>query len=182
MVQANNKPREWTDDEFSFLKENIGLLTFTDIAKRLGKTTRIVSYMAEKFGLYSPKKHSSKIWTEDDDLFLREKYGKITYEEMAEYFNVSKNEVMTRCRNKLQITQNGKGSNNIFPHTHKKFIEMTNEKRNIFDENFFGIPNLINSYWAGFLAADGNIRTNKKSLSLQISDKDFEHIKCFQIL
>lgn len=49
------------------------------------------------------------------------------------------------------------------------------------DDNFFSEPNLINCYWAGFLAADGNIRHLKrhKELNLQISQKDLGHIKKF---
>lgn len=55
------------------------------------------------------------------------------------------------------------------------------------NENFFEQPNALNSYWAGFLAADGCIVTIKQSLpnkdykgvSLGLSQKDEEHIRQF---
>lgn len=46
-------------------------------------------------------------------------------------------------------------------------------------ERFFKIPNLINSYWAGFLAADGNIYRNpqrKMSCRLNCTLKDQDHL------
>lgn len=49
-------------------------------------------------------------------------------------------------------------------------------KRTSFDEDFFEIPNLVNSYWAGFIAADGNISKDNKNCNIQISDKDYEHL------
>lgn len=52
-----------------------------------------------------------------------------------------------------------------------------------FNENFFAEPNLVNSYWAGFIAADGCIsspagRSLRLSFSLQASDKS--HLMNFQ--
>lgn len=47
---------------------------------------------------------------------------------------------------------------------------------------FFAIPNTINSYWAGFIAADGSIGKNGNSLTISISAKDKEHLKKFSSL
>ena len=53
-----------------------------------------------------------------------------------------------------------------------------------FDDNFFSTPNKLNCYWAGFIAADGNIeeRKHRKSnrLSITLSEKDHEHLKRFK--
>lgn len=39
------------------------------------------------------------------------------------------------------------------------------------NDNFFSVPNIINSYWAGFIAADGCIEDDKTlSFGLQLSD------------
>ncbi|MEK6883017.1 MAG: hypothetical protein AABY22_25560 [Nanoarchaeota archaeon] len=48
------------------------------------------------------------------------------------------------------------------------------------NENFFEIPNLLNSYWAGFIAADGNIRKNGKILKIKLSVKDLERLEKFK--
>lgn len=43
------------------------------------------------------------------------------------------------------------------------------------NDNYFSIPNERNSYWAGFIAADGNIFKNR----LTISQSDYDKIKQF---
>lgn len=51
------------------------------------------------------------------------------------------------------------------------------------DKVFFDVPNVVNSYWAGFLAADGNIYRNPKRISscrLNCSLKDEEHLIKFK--
>jgi hypothetical protein len=49
------------------------------------------------------------------------------------------------------------------------------------DENFFSVPNILNSYWAGFIAADGCIRGyHDHYLSLGLSKKDISHLEKFK--
>jgi len=52
------------------------------------------------------------------------------------------------------------------------------------NENFFKNPTIINSYWAGFIAADGCIHFNKDrkyySLTLGLAEKDKNHILKFK--
>lgn len=51
-----------------------------------------------------------------------------------------------------------------------------------FDENFFSEPNLENSYWAGFIAADGCVYHGggKHKLSIALKSTDEEHLKSLQ--
>ena len=44
-------------------------------------------------------------------------------------------------------------------------------------ENFFETPNELNSYIAGFIAADGNISKKENKLSLTLSNKDREYLQ-----
>jgi hypothetical protein len=46
-------------------------------------------------------------------------------------------------------------------------------------EDFFSIPNLLNCYWAGFLAADG-CKPKKFSVTLALSVKDLTHLERFK--
>lgn len=46
--------------------------------------------------------------------------------------------------------------------------------------NYFTIPNNENSYWAGFIAADGHILKNKKSIQIKVSLKDLNHLMTFK--
>lgn len=45
------------------------------------------------------------------------------------------------------------------------------------NDNYFSEPNLENSYWAGFIAADGCVCGDK--IYIEISDKDESHLKKF---
>jgi len=49
-----------------------------------------------------------------------------------------------------------------------------------FNELFFLNVNPISSYWAGFIAADGCILSDRKALKLKISTKDIEHLELFK--
>jgi len=47
------------------------------------------------------------------------------------------------------------------------------------NDNYFNVPNLENSYWAGFIAADGCIIKNRNCLQILLSTKDLQHLKLF---
>ncbi len=50
------------------------------------------------------------------------------------------------------------------------------------NKNYFTVPNVENSYWAGFLAADGCITHDRKrpKLSIGLSRKDDDHLELFK--
>jgi len=48
------------------------------------------------------------------------------------------------------------------------------------NKEFFAVPNMLNSYWAGFLAADGNIRPHRKRISVKLHIKDASHLEKFR--
>lgn len=48
------------------------------------------------------------------------------------------------------------------------------------DINFFETVNIENSYWAGFIAADGSIRKDGKTLEIQLSEKDLDLLTAFK--
>lgn len=50
------------------------------------------------------------------------------------------------------------------------------------NHTFFTTPNKINSYWAGFIAADGNISKKGNTLTLNLSAKDKQHLQKFNSL
>ena len=47
------------------------------------------------------------------------------------------------------------------------------------NENFFSEPNDKNSYWAGFIAADGGIEKTSNRLRIGLSIKDRELLEVF---
>lgn len=45
------------------------------------------------------------------------------------------------------------------------------------NESYFNVPNKTNSYWAGFIAADGYLGEEKNTLSITLNSKDIDHLE-----
>lgn len=45
------------------------------------------------------------------------------------------------------------------------------------DDSFFANPNILNSYVAGFILADGYIRNNKSFVTIKLAQKDCDYLK-----
>lgn len=94
-----------------------------------------------------------KLWTKDEDQFVKDNYLTMEASDMAKKLGRSSGSVYTRCcNNKLH-----KG-NRLYT----------------YNENFFNEPNIISAYWAGLIAADGYIEINRErrrlSLTLKLED------------
>lgn len=69
--------------------------------------------------------------------------------------------------------------------TKENFINPTGHKQRTYnvDDFFFNTPNEVNSYYAGFIAADGHIcsrNSEKRTLKIGLSSKDSEWLKTFK--
>lgn len=107
-----------------------------------------------------------KTWTKEEDNIVIENYHKLTCKEISKLIDRTPCSIMTRAC-KLGISSK-KISKEIYKKRYGTYC----------NENYFKDLTMENCYWAGFLAADGNISDDGK-LSLQISDKDFEHCNKF---
>ena len=68
----------------------------------------------------------------------------------------------------------------INPIGNGKFTYRYERQHNVNDD-FFNNPNILNCYWAGFIAADGCIgRRNNNVLSIGLSSKDKQHLETFK--
>lgn len=85
----------------------------------------------------------------------------LTQKEIANLLGVNPKVISYHLIKNNIIEKFGRGKN---PSSNKKRVYDIND-------NFFGIPNLINSYFAGWIAADGNI-SDKKYLNLTTCLKD----------
>jgi len=90
-------------------------------------------------------------WSEKDKEYLKLNYKTKSVKEIAEFLQRNICSVHTYA-GKLGLSQ------------------LINKNKNYFD-----IPNIENSYWAGFIAADGCI-TRNDSVSIQLSSLDKEHL------
>lgn len=108
-------------------------------------------------------------WTDLEDKLLEECYGKIPWSEMQNLFpNRTRDSVKGRARN-LGLKGN------------KLAVMSLAKKIHTIDYSFFAQPNAINSYWAGFIAADGGISQERQTVYIQVSQKDLNHIRKFAL-
>jgi hypothetical protein len=105
----------------------------------------------------------NKNWTIEEINILKENYGKIKSKEIINLLpKRSVNGII------LKASQIGLKGN---PSLTRRKVEV--------DLNFFSEPNLINSYWGGFIAADGNIKKNKNLVRIKLAEKDKHHLENF---
>lgn len=100
------------------------------------------------------------MWTDSEIIFLKENYGTKTCKEISKILDKTESAV----QNKAFTLELKKGF---------KKLKVNNE--------FFSIPNNLNSYWAGFIAADGYIRSNVNNVGITLSKKDRSHLEKFKV-
>lgn len=95
------------------------------------------------------------MWTLNEEIILKELYSSKTVNELSHFLNKKKKAIYEKA-NVLGLKRN---------------LTDTNRKYSL-NQKFFNIPNLNNSYWAGFILADGYINpiTNLLDISLAIRD------------
>lgn len=108
--------------------------------------------------------YSYKLWTLEEDLKLQEfvKDGEYSYDTIGTFLNRSGLSCLSHAR---------------FLGLYSKF---KSGKKYTFNENFWSVPNLINCYWAGYLAADGSIdkkSENNCNIRMELSILDEEQLK-----
>ena len=112
------------------------------------------------------KAYGFKVWTEEDDKFLKENYTKYSRKELGEFLDRTVSSIQNRAR-RLGLKQEDKYTYN------KDFFEVidTEEK----------------AYWLGFIFADGYVNQSKNELGgcinnelgIELSVKDIDHLKKF---
>lgn len=107
-------------------------------------------------------------WSDEEILLLKEKYGKSTCKELKRLFGRSPIGIHIKAR-KLGLSSNLNKRGQF-------------QQKYVHNEHFFKIPNILNSYWAGFIAADGCLNDSGGASSLQISlnKKDAIHLEQFR--
>lgn len=83
--------------------------------------------------------------------------------EIAKRLNVNRSKVLSTLKENNIITQ-----------------RITRPYKNFFNIDFFKDFNEKSCYWAGFIMADGNIHTKRRSLSIALSSVDKDHLIKFK--
>ncbi len=109
-----------------------------------------------------------KRWTLEEVSILKENYGKLSYKDISKLIP---NRAIGQIRDKSVYD----GLTNGNPY---KMMSLARKKYSV-DLNYFLVPNLENSYWAGFIAADGCILSKGNYITIQIQESDRNHLEKF---
>ena len=157
--------KKWSPEEDQFLIDNYGKMTYSEMVEFLpGRTTQAIEirkkYVNDRLDNPRNRKSSGDQWLEEEDTFIIANYGKLTYAEMA--LNLK-----GRTLESIQSRVNVLG----FERDIRQARGIKSRKYSV-NEDFFSTPNIINSYYAGFIAADGNINESRNTVALRINTKD----------
>jgi hypothetical protein len=191
--------RRWTHEEISFITENAPFLTNKDLAIKLARSESAIRNFTHKLSV--PNRQNK--WSPEEDGRLKKLYnGKLDHGLLEQFPNRTRLAIHTRAT-RLNLTEQHlwtegetdllksvyrKLSTNdlihIFPNRSKGAILLRSQmihaslprgekRRYPVNDTFFDTPNPINCYYAGLLAADGNISKNRVRISLQRLDKKY---------
>jgi hypothetical protein len=150
----------WTPEEDQIIIDNFGKLTYTEMMKLLPNRSRVSICKRQKRleqRLFNDKKayYGYDFWTEEEEAFIKDHYYVMELKDIASY--LKRTEVSIR-------------------HRAKENLGLDFDKRHIRDFNinkdFFNTPNIINSWVAGFIAADGCLSERKYGFSIGLQLKD----------
>ncbi len=112
---------------------------------------------------FHPETESYKYWTQEEDFKLKElvESGRFNFKDISKSMNRS----TSSCQSHSSLL----GYKNSFI----KRIYSHNE-------NFFNSPDLLNSYWAGMIAADGNVQWLGNCATIRIEICDIDHLEKFK--
>jgi len=110
------------------------------------------------------------IWTESEDHILRECYGREGRESILKKLSGKTYSAVKSRAAALGL----KGDRS------RVMSGLSGVKKYKFDEDFFAVPRVVNSYWAGYLNAHGYRMDCKDSFYLRVSEGDRWHLEQFQ--
>lgn len=151
----------WTKEEIEYLEKSYNILDVSIISNKLNKTKESIINKASILSL-----KSKKTWEDYEIEILKNNYG---IKEIDEYINLLKNRSINSIRHKaklLSLTSNNKRFRNKYKYD--------------INHKYFNQINKLNSYWAGFIAADGYVKRNSSCLGIKLSSLDIEHLNKFK--
>jgi hypothetical protein len=150
---AGGQPEKWTEDHDRVLRELFPSVPAKEIAVVLNRSANSVRWRAEKLGV-----QKDYYWTREEDEKLLDSYYDKSINETSNALGRSWG--ATRLRAERLINKHG--------------LELKNPWNDV-NHNYFSKPTIENCYWAGFIAADGNVHNNQ--LRIEIQSRDKLHLK-----
>lgn len=151
----------WTPDKDAFIKANVGQLAMPIIAEQVGYSVAAVYLRLPKLGISPRPRKPDVIWSSEEVDTLMALYGRHPLRELPAYFD-------------------GKTADDL--RTKAKSLGLASRKSRLkqhFREDFFSVPSMGACYWAGFIAADGYLCDTRGYVSLNIQERDRDHLSRF---
>jgi hypothetical protein len=145
--------RSWDEEELTILQDYYPISSPQEIAALLPKrNNQTITHMANKLGIY----RDDHFWSEQEDDLLRQHYDNMKVKDLLKLFpNRTNNGIKLRAR-MLGLWQD----------------KSLARREYFYKYDFFSTPNLINSYYAGLIAADGSVSEINKHLRVSLKDND----------
>jgi hypothetical protein len=155
---------KWTDAEKEVVLLQYNKATKEELLDRLpGRTWTAIKSKANRYGL----QFLFSSWSVEEETVLRNCYG-ITPIRLFQKLLPQKSYEQIRYRaHQLGLKADP-----------KRMLSIVSSKYSA-DTDFFDAPTNLNSYWAGFIAADGCVKHDKGSLLIDLAIKDYTHLLKF---
>ena len=156
--------RSWYEEDDQLLIENYDHKTISELLDYFPNRTRSsLESRIHKLGL---SKQGDK-WTEEEDEALKQNFYNTSTSDMETLLPGRSTKAIRRRAAILDLKYKERTK---FPRTFGTY------KKN---HNFFNEPNELNSYWAGFLAADGFVGKSERVVGCTLSQLDSDHLQQF---
>ncbi len=151
----------WTAEMDAFVIANFGRMGMSDIAERLGYSVAAVYLRLPHLGLAARARKADVLWSPDEIAALREVYGQQPLKELPGMFpGKSTEDLRTKAKSLGLVSRKAR-------------------RKATFKEDFFSELTLRTCYWAGFIAADGYVNDDRGYVSLNIQERDCDHLMAF---
>jgi len=141
-----------------FIGKNHVYMTLEEMSQALSLPVKVV------IGLGTKEHYINRYsWSDKEKLLMRDLYGKIKIIELQKKLNNRNIPAIQKYANRMRLKGNQSIAQKIY---------------NI-NQEFFDNPNIQNSYWAGFIAADGYLGKDG-NVKIALSSKDIEILYNFQ--
>lgn len=148
----------WTKEDIAFLKDNYHKYDMGQLSELMKRSKSTLYSKLNKLGL-------KKMWSKTEDFILKSNFP---IKEYNEYSFLLPNRTYSSCLNRAYVLK-----------LKKLIIKKRDYKYNL-DHHFFSKVNNLNSYWSGFIAADGFISKEYSKLGIKLSIKDINHLENFK--
>ncbi len=159
------KFNRYTKEDDKYLVGNYDTLSIKELSITLGRSKQsIIDRATKQLGL---NKIGHDLWTTGEKKLLIRLYGVLPISELVnEFEGHTKGSIKKKAFDlRLKYTQE------------QKFRDKCRYSCN---DSFFSEVTLLNSYWAGFIAADGNISSKNQRVTIGLSRKDKNHLLQFK--